>query len=388
MGKLVSILHYSALPVIGGVELTVDIHAKLLKKKGFHVNIIAGAGNPDKLIPELKSSYYKEMNKEILHAKTPKNFRKEVKEIKKKILKALKNSDVLIVHNILTMHFNLVATAALHEISKEIKIIGWVHDLSYLDPTYNLPPPKNSPLKLIAKATPEIEWVTITNYRKNLLSDFFKIKKDDIKVINNGIDPYVILPSDMKKAAKKLKILSYYPIALFPSRLTKRKNFELAIDIMSNLKGNPLLLLSAPPDPHNPAFISYKKELKTRSKEKGVKLIMFSEHCPIKDIETFYFLGDFLLITSRMEGFGLPAIEASLFRLPAALSNIPPLKEIEKHFVSHIFFDLNEKPEEIAKRIDLFLKKNKIVQDRKSTIDNFSWDNILENQLIPLINSF
>jgi len=368
MGKIISILHYSALPVIGGVELTVDIHARLLKEKNFRVNIIAGDGKPDKFIPELKSSYYKEMNKKILAGKTPDNFNSEVQKVKKKILKAVGDSDLLIVHNILTMHFNLVATAALVETSKKIKTIGWVHDLSYVDPTYNLPPPGDSPLKLILNSTPNIKWVTITNYRRELLSRLFGIKKSEIAVIHNGIDPYVILPPDMKKTAKRLKILSHYPVAIFPSRLTRRKNFELAINITSKLKGNPLLLLSAPPDLHNPAFVSYKKELKRRAKKKGVRLILFSEHCTIKDIETFYFLGDFLLITSKMEGFGLPAIEASLFRLPAALSNIPPLKEI-------------------AKNIDAFLKNNNTIQDRKMIIDNFSWDTILKKKLIPLIMS-
>ena len=387
MGRVVSILHYSALPVIGGVELTVDIHARLLKENNFKVNIIAGDGKPDKFIPELKSSYYKGMLPEILKGKTPEGFDSEVQKVKKKILTALKSTNILIVHNLFTMHFNLVATAALTEISEKIKTIGWVHDLSYVDPTYALPPPGNSPLKLISNSTPKIKWVTITNYRKELLSDFFNLKKDTIEVIHNGIDPYVILPPDMKKSAKKLKILDYYPVAIFPSRLTRRKNFELAIDITSNLKGNPLLLLSAPPDLHNPTFISYKKELKERAKKKGVSLILFSEHCPIKDIETFYFLGDFLLITSKMEGFGLPAIEASLFRMPAALSNIPPLKEIEKHFKSHIFFDLNEIPEKIANKIDVFLKNNNIVQDRRTIINNFGWNAIMKNKLIPLIKS-
>jgi glycosyltransferase involved in cell wall biosynthesis len=388
MGKVVSILHYSALPVIGGVELTVDIHARLLKEKNFKVKIIAGDGKPDKFIPELKSSYYQEMFQEILKGKTPDKFNYEVQKVKKKILEALKDSDILVVHNLFTMHFNLIATAALIEVSKRIKTIGWVHDLSYADPTYNLPLPGDSPLKFISNSTPGIKWVTITNYRRELLSSFFGLKKDEITVIHNGIDPYSILPPDMKKAAKKLKIFSYYPVAIFPSRLTRRKNFELAIDIISKLEGNPLLLLSAPPDPHNPAFISYKKELKRRAKKKGVKMILFSEHCIIKDIEPFYFLGDFLLITSKMEGFGLPAIEASLFRMPAILSNIPPLKEIEKHFKSHIFFELDEKTDKIAKQIEFFLKENKTVQDRKTSIGYFSWDNILKNKLIPLIKSF
>jgi len=387
MGKIISILHYSALPVIGGVELTVDIHARLLKENSFQVTILAGDGKPDIFIPELKSSYYKKMFQKILKGKTPDNFNSEVQKVKEKILKALKGSNILIAHNLFTMHFNLVATAAILEISKKIKTIGWTHDISYVDPTYDLPPPGDSPLKLITNPTPGIKWVTITNYRRKLLSRFFRIKKEEITVIHNGIDPYSILSPDMKKAAKKLKIFSYYPVAIFPSRLTRRKNFELAIDIMSELEGNPLLLLSAPPDPHNSNFASYKKELKKRAKEKNVNLILFSEHCPIKDIETFYFLGDFLLITSKMEGFGVPAIEASLFRLPAALSNIPPLKEIEKHFKSHIFFELDEKPNKIAKQIEFFLKENKTAQDRKSSIDNFSWDAIMKNKLIPLIKS-
>jgi glycosyltransferase involved in cell wall biosynthesis len=387
MGKVVSILHYSALPVIGGVELTVDIHARLLKENSFRVNIIAGDGKPDIFIPELKSSYYKEMSQKILKGKTPDNFALEVQKVKKKILKALKGSNILIVHNLFTMHFNLVATAALLEISKKIKTIGWVHDISYEDPTYNLPPPGDSPLKLIMNPTPGIKWVTITNYRRELLSRFFRLKKEDITVIHNGIDPYNILAPDIKKAAKKLKIFSYYPVAIFPSRLTRRKNFELAIDIMSELEGNPLLLLSAPPDPHNFNFVLYKKELISRAKERKLPLIFLWEYCNIKNIETFYFLGDFLLITSKMEGFGLPALEASLFRLPAVLSNIPALMEVEKHFKSHIFFDLNEKPKETAKKISIFLKNSKIIQDRRTIIKNYSWDVILKNKIIPLINS-
>ena len=85
MGKVVSILHYSALPVIGGVELTVDIHARLLKENNFQVKIIAGDGKPDKFIPELKSSYYQELFQEILKGKTPDKFNSEVQKVKKKI---------------------------------------------------------------------------------------------------------------------------------------------------------------------------------------------------------------------------------------------------------------------------------------------------------------
>lgn len=387
MGKVVSILHYSSLPVIGGVEFIIDKHSKLLKRDGFQVNIITGEGKPDKLIPELKASYYKKINGQILKGKSPSNFQPEVKKLKTKILKAISASDLLIVHNLLTMHFNLVATAAVLEISRKIKTISWTHDISYKDSTYDLPPPVNSPIELISKPAPGIKWVTITNSRRKLLSNFFKLPKSEITVIPNGIDPYKILPDNMRKTAKKLRILSYYPVAIFPSRLTRRKNFELAIDITSHLKGKPLLLLSAPPDPHNPSFASYKTELINRAKEKGTELILFAEHCPIRNIEPFYFLGDFLLITSKMEGFGLPAIEASLFRLPTAVSDIAELKEIGKNFKSHIFFDLEEKPEKIAKKVTKFLNDCKTVHDRRTVINNYSWEAILEKRIKPLLRA-
>ncbi len=385
MGRIVSILHYSALPVIGGVEFIIDRHSKLMREDGFDVSIIAGDGEPDILIPELKASNYKKIQEEILRGREPENFEDEVEKLKKKLIQAISSSNLLIVHNLFTMHFNLVATAALCDLAREIKTIGWVHDISYIDPTYNLPSPAKTPLKLITSPAPGVQYVTITKYRKEKLSDFFEIEKNKIQVIPNGIDPYKLLPEEMEKTAKRLNILSYYPVVLFPSRLTKRKNFELAIEISSELQGKPLLLLSAPPDPHNPEFSSYKDELRALAEKKELPLIFLSDHCPIKKIYPFYFLGDILLISSRMEGFGLPVLEASLMRIPAAFSNIPPLKEIGKHFQSHIFFDLDENPKNIANRIMNLLDESSIVQNRKIVIRDFGWDTIYQKKIKNLL---
>lgn len=385
MGRIVKIIHYSALPVIGGVEFIISKHKKLMTNDGIDVEVIAGDGNPDILIPELKASYYKDIQREILNGCEPGKFRKEVNLLENKLIDAISSSDLLIVHNLFTMHFNLVATAALTNLSKDIRTIAWVHDIAYLDQTYKLPPPVIPQLKLIKSPIDCLEYVAITKYRKELLLDFLGLKSNRVSVITNGIDPYVLLPGEMKKASMELDILSYYPVVIYPSRLTRRKNYELAIEIISELEGNPLLLLSAPPDPHNPAFISYKDELIELADEIDVNIVFLSDYIPIKDIYPFYFLGDILLISSRMEGFGLPVLEAALTRIPAALSNIPPLRELGEHFKNTIFFDLDENPKDIAFRISNFLKKSKIIKDRREVINSYSWERIYKEKIRKLL---
>lgn len=385
MGRIVKIIHYSALPVIGGVEFIIYKHKKLMTNDGIDVEIIAGDGNPDIFIPELKASHYKEIQKEILKGYEPADFKKEVDLLGNKLIDAISSSDLLIVHNLFTMHFNLIATAALTNLSKDIRTIAWVHDIAYLDPTYKLPPPDIPQLKLITRPIDWVEYVAITKYRKELLIDFLDLKPNRVNVISNGIDPYVLLPGEMKKASIDLDILSYYPVVIYPSRLTRRKNYELAIEIISELDGNPLLLLSAPPDPHNPAFVSYKDELFELADEKDVNVIFLSDYIPIRDIYPFYFLGDILLISSRMEGFGLPVLEAALIRIPAALSNIPPLRELGEHFQNTIFFDLDESPKDIAFRISSFLKNSKIIKDRREVINSYSWERIYKEKIKKLL---
>ncbi len=385
MGKVVSIVHYSALPVIGGVEFIISKHAELLKQDGVDVRIIAGEGKPDVLIPELKASYYKEVQQEILRGREPDNFIDEVEILRRKLSPEFSTSDVLIVHNIFTMHFNLVATAALAHFVGDLRTITWVHDIAYIDPTYNLPPPSITPLKYITEPLEGLEYVTITKYRKEKLVDFLSIDSGMVTVISNGMDPYMPLPPGMKKAAKELNILSYYPVIIYPSRLTRRKNFEFAIEIVGELEGNPLLLLSAPPDPHNPAFSSYKDELRTIANRKGISLIFFSDFCPIEEIYPFYFLGDLLLVSSRMEGFGLPVVEAALMRIPAALSSIPPLRELGKNFKTVIFFDLDENPAIVAERISSLLKKSPALIDRREVIKRYSWRRIYEEKIKSLL---
>jgi len=99
----------------------------------------------------------------------------------------------------------------------------------------------------------------------------------------------------------------------------------------------------------------------------------------------FYFLGDLLFSSSRREGVGVPALEGSLFRLPAAFSDIPPLKEIGQHFKSHLFFRLDEPPEKIAARVDKLLADSSVIQDRRTVIEKYGWAAVFTKKIRPLL---
>ncbi|MGQ9572029.1 MAG: hypothetical protein ACUVV3_02410 [Dehalococcoidia bacterium] len=57
-----AIVHYSCPPVIGGVEIVMDLQAEFLARQGFEWTIVAGRGNQAAatgvvIVPELSSEY-------------------------------------------------------------------------------------------------------------------------------------------------------------------------------------------------------------------------------------------------------------------------------------------------------------------------------------------
>src|SRR5687768_14031437 len=56
-GQPVIALHYTAAPIIGGVEGILTEHVRLLAAHGHPTGIIAGRGAPDVLLPEIDSRH-------------------------------------------------------------------------------------------------------------------------------------------------------------------------------------------------------------------------------------------------------------------------------------------------------------------------------------------
>jgi glycosyltransferase involved in cell wall biosynthesis len=120
----IALLHYTSPPVVGGVESVLAHHARLMAKAGHAVTILAGRGKtfdaniPVSILPHLDSR-----NAEVLAAKAALDSGKYTPvfdglrdRIKEELLAELQGFDILIAHNVASLHKNLPLTAALHAV--------------------------------------------------------------------------------------------------------------------------------------------------------------------------------------------------------------------------------------------------------------------------------
>ena len=402
----IALLHYSCPPVVGGVEEVLSQQAKVFSKRGNKVKVLAGAGerflnNVDVETTPLLGSRNDEIVR--LHEKAVEREDTEplldmIDRIYEYLKNAIRGFDVLIVHNVLTMHYNLPLTYALHRIADDgFPVINWCHDSPFFYDSY---PDylKSSPFQILRRYNENMEYVVISRYRKKLFYHLYG-GKGRFRVIPNGIDPVGFLKLDptTAKLIDELKLLKPDFIMVQPSRLHPRKNMELSIKVLKALKDRGLdakLLITGAHDPHEMRDREYRENLLTLSRSLGIDgdviflagyrfsdgEVLTPDKIAVRDL---FLISDILFMPSYHEGFGIPLLEAGLLKVPVVCSNIPPHGEIGKGNVC--FFSPKESPESIADKILSFISGLKTQGFFREVIRNYSWDNIYEKKIRPLL---
>jgi glycosyltransferase involved in cell wall biosynthesis len=114
-----------------------------------------------------------------------------------------------------------------------------------------------------------------------------------------------------------------------------RKNIEFALEIVKKLcemGRNPLLLITGAGVANNTASQHYGQFLRqSMSKDLLSHIVFVSDFFVVQDdtLRDLYLLSDCLLFPSKQEGFGLPIIEAGLYRLPIWCRDIPAFEAVE-----------------------------------------------------------
>ena len=200
------------------------------------------------------------------------------------------------------------------------------------------------------------------------------------------------LESQTQNLLGQTHLLDAAPILLLPVRITPRKNIELALHVLAELRNqfpNAALLVTGPLGPHNANNPKYFERLSTLRSQLNLQgsvhflAELVDSYLPDEVIADCYRIADALFFPSREEGFGIPLIEAAFSHLPAFCADIPPLRELGLDDVT--FFSPDEDPEKIAPLLAEYFQSSSTARLSMRTRSSFRWEAIYRQHIVPLL---
>jgi glycosyltransferase involved in cell wall biosynthesis len=407
-----AILHYSVPPVVGGVEAVIQAHTGLLLGAGYPVTLIAGAGNKAALptgaefirIPEMDSRHPQiaQVSQELEAGKLPDNFETITADLERSLVPALEGVNDVIIHNVFTKHFNLPLTAALTRLLDQKKIkhcIAWCHDFTWTSAHSQSSVHPGFPWDLLRTYREDVTYVTVSQHRQAELAGLFNCAPERIHVVYNGVDPEDLysLSAEGRTLVKRLNVNEADLVLLMPVRITQAKNIELALQVTARLKSkgiSPKLVVTGPPDPHDPENMEYYESLLELRRKLGVEreagfVYSLGPHTEsgytidLALVRVLYRASDVLFMPSHREGFGMPILEAGLIGMPIFSADIPATDEIGGQEVFR--FSADAPADQVAEQIVEWARNSPLLRLRQRIRKNFTWQAIFNHDILPLL---
>ena len=397
------------------METILQEQATRLSARGYPVTILSGRGGPLPntmgtslvIIPELDSRHpeISELRDQLMRGgQVPATFDRLKARIEALLQPHFNQLDVVIAHNVLSLHFNLPLTAALWTFADRPRprLISWMHDLSWVNPLYRPWMHEGEPWDFLRRQHPRITPVFVSMQRMNEWRGLTGAVVDGSNVIPNGIDPTALLKLGAGGRALDLrfKLLQTDVLMLAPVRITKRKNLEWAIDAAAGVRDSGRtvqLLITGPPGPHNPRSHEYVAELKQllhqRKLDAAVHFLFeggvpgtSADDYPIDaaTLSDLYMLSDIVVLPSASEGFGLPLAEAAVLRVPVVGTDLPAFREVAPQ--GAVLVPLEAGSAGFTAAV-LRALEQPVARLRRRVLDALSWDRLITERIEPLLST-
>lgn len=341
--RRLALVHYTAPPVLGGVEAILGEQARWLRRLGHDVRIVTGRGDGT-VIPLADSRHPRvEAVARALAAgeDVAAEFEAVTDELATALAPHLADRDAVIAHNILTMPFNLPLAGALMRGGSPL--VAWTHDLAWINPRYR-PYQRPGPLlEILHTAQPGVRYVAISGVRQDEIVRTLGLSAAEVPVVPNGIDAegFLGIGEETRALLRRVGVTAGRPLLLVPVRITQRKRLELAVEAAGLLRHrHPGLqvVVTGPLGPHDRANVAYAERLQALRDRLGLggAVHFLFEAAPAGQphpvgaqmVSELYRLADLVLLPSESEGFGLPVLEAALSRAPIVTSDLAVLREV------------------------------------------------------------
>jgi len=401
----ITLIHYAAPPIVGGVETILGHHARLMADAGHEVRILCGRGEQfDARVPVLVHPLIDSIHPDILACKAelddgrrPPQFDQLVASISDVLASAVAGARVLIPHNVCSLHKNLPLTAAIWKLREQnhaLRVILWHHDLAWAMPRYLPELHPGHPWDLLRRAMPGAIQVAVSDQRQEELAELLGLPRESIAVVPNGIETaqFLKLEQETRTIVQQLQLLDALPLLLLPVRVTPRKNIELALRTLAELRRRypkAQLVVTGPLGPHNPANLVYMEQLRSLRSSLGLENAahflaeLTPAYIPDEVISDLYALADALFLPSTEEGFGIPVLEAGLSRLPVICSDIPSLRNLAGPHAT--YFRLEAQPHAVAEMIHERLQRSPAFGLHSTVKTSFTWERVYSEKIAPLL---
>ena len=232
--------------------------------------------------------------------------------------------------------------------------------------------------------------ITVSEFTKQEILTFYAATPAaKIAVVHNGYDAALYHPV-ADQPEKVREVLNKYgltpPYFLYVGRLEKKKNTAILVEALSLLRENyplikeKLVLIGD-------AGFGYDEVqyiIEEFNLNDDVHMTGWVEEA---DLPYIYAGASAFIFPSKHEGFGIPVLQALAVGLPAAVSNIPALKEVAKDAV--LYFNQNDK-QAVAAAMAKIISDQKLREELRlkglARAREFSWEKCAAATLQVLLN--
>ena len=223
-------------------------------------------------------------------------------------------------------------------------------------------------LKMQKQVAPKLQnIITPSQSSKKGIIEEFNCKKDNITVINNGIDTEEFSP--------------IVGSVRDPNRLITTASADVPLKGLDYSLKALKILKKDNPNIHLIVIGGYKKGGHTERliKELDIKdNILFKKHLSKEEIRELYSTSSVALVSSLYEGFGYPVIEAMSCEVPLIATNVSSIPELVGKY--GILIDPKDE-NQLSNKIRIVLSnyedyKKNAIQGRQHIINTFNWSKI------------
>lgn len=207
--------------------------------------------------------------------------------------------------------------------------------------------------------------IAVSHFTKELLHQHYRIPRQKISVVHNGISP-----SKQPKHSSLKQFKRNHKIVLFMGRLTMQKGPDYFVKLAHAI---------SQVDPNIRFVMVGSGDMEKRCIEESARLgltgkLLFSSFLRGNDVNRAYQLADLFVMPSVSEPFGIVALEAMQNGTPVLVSKQSGVAEVSKHVIKVDFWDIAKMQQEVLAVLAKPSYRQRLRTGATADLQRLTWD--------------